>query len=64
MEILKPIWIGFLNLKNRNRGFPGGAVYTWRSEDNRLRPLKLYYENLAASGAAVVTLGISSLEIG
>jgi 2,4-dienoyl-CoA reductase-like NADH-dependent reductase (Old Yellow Enzyme family)/thioredoxin reductase len=64
MEILKPIWIGFLNLKNRIEVSPAAPFIPWRSEDNRLRPLKLYYENLAASGAAVVTLGISSLEIG
>ncbi|NMA38395.1 MAG: FAD-dependent oxidoreductase [Papillibacter sp.] len=64
MEILKPVKIGRLSLKNRIEVSPAAPFIPWRSEDDKLRPLKLYYENLAASGAAVVTLGISSLELG
>ncbi len=61
MRILEPIRIGKLILKNRIEAAPAAPFIPWRGENGK-KPLKLYYEGLASSGAAVVTLGISSLE--
>ncbi len=61
MQILEPIKVGGLVLKNRIEVSPAAPFIPWRNENGQ-KPLKLYYENLASSGAAVVTLGISSLE--
>ena len=59
--IFQPLSVGPLTWRNRIEIAPAAPFLSWREEDGRM-PLKAYYHNLAGSGAAVVTLGIGSLE--
>lgn len=60
-EIFRPLRVGSKLWRNRIEVAPAAPFLAWCEEDGR-QPLKAYYEQLAASGAAVVTLGISSLD--
>ena len=59
--IFQPLSVGPLTWRNRIEVAPAAPFLSWREPDGRM-PLKAYYQKLAASGAAVVTLGIGSLE--
>jgi len=60
-EIFKPLQVGKLTFRNRIEVAPAAPFLNWKTEDGT-NQLKAYYRNLAASGAAIVHLGISSLE--
>lgn len=60
-EIFKPLKVGSLVWRNRIEIAPAAPFLDWNAADGS-QPLKAYYENLAASGAAVVHLGISNLD--
>ncbi len=59
--IFQPLSVGPLTWRNRIEIAPAAPFLSWREEDGRM-PLKAYYHALAGSGAAVLTLGIGSLE--
>ena len=60
-EIFKPLNVGNRVWRNRIEIAPAAPFLDWYAADGT-QPLKAYYENLAASGAAVVHLGISNLD--
>ena len=60
-EIFKPLQVGKRVWHNRIEIAPAAPFLEWTAADGS-QPLKAYYENLAASGAAVVHLGISNLD--
>lgn len=59
--IFQPLTVGPLTWRNRIEIAPAAPFLTWREEDGRM-PLKSYYTALAGSGAALINLGIGSLE--
>lgn len=59
--IFQPLQVGPLLWRNRIEVAPAAPFLPWRAEDGTM-PLKAYYAALAKSGAAVLHIGIGSLE--
>ena len=59
--IYEPLQVGKLLWRNRIEVAPAAPFLPWRKEDGSM-PLKDYYSALAKSGAAVLHIGIGSLE--
>lgn len=59
--IFQPLAVGNRVWRNRIEVAPAAPFLNWNEPDGT-QPLKAYYENLAASGAAVIHLGISNLD--